>query len=404
MRIRHIAWKELWHRKLGALLILLGIVLCVALVVAIQRYSLASINEMRKVTLSMGKNLVILPGDASLDDYLADKFRDEADALPESDVRAVADYCITGKVTARHFLGSFQKKAKINGEPLVVSGIMVEIDPAAPAIVVKDAQQKLATDQVALGHHAAKRLGAEPGGRLDVTKGPLAGKTFEVQEVKPETGTVDDFKVFVNIDVAREAFGVKTKVVNVIEAVNCVCVGTNLKKLSKDIQNGLFKIDDNTYRAQVHHVYGIANARYQARKGLMGDVNWLSAAMGLFGVLLIGGYSVVNARERRREMGIVLAIALTPRHVAWLFLQKMLLLGLAGGVLGCVAGELLAQSLGAPILTALHPSMRAYVLGAVGWEVYAIAVGAAVVLTAIPSLIGVLVAATTDPADTLREL
>jgi putative ABC transport system permease protein len=65
----------------------------------------------------------------------------------------------------------------------------------------------------------------------------------------------------------------------------------------------------------------------------------------------VGGISVAsaissNVRERRREIGTLMALGATPRFISGLFLLKATWLGLAGGLGGCVVGVLLAVWLG----------------------------------------------------------
>jgi hypothetical protein len=84
-------------------------------------------------------------------------------------------------------------------------------------------------------------------------------------------------------------------------------------------------------------------------------------------------------------------------------LQKMLILGLAGGLLGCLAADAALEHHGFALIGKLHPSRRSYVLALTGLQRYASAVGLAPVLAVLPGLAGVLAASRTDPADTLRE-
>jgi putative ABC transport system permease protein len=73
----------------------------------------------------------------------------------------------------------------------------------------------------------------------------------------------------------------------------------------------------------------------------------------LFLVVLVGmaAASIANAtfanvRERRREIGTLMAIGATPRFVTGLFLTKALLFGCVGGLAGYGAGTGLAVYLG----------------------------------------------------------
>jgi putative ABC transport system permease protein len=83
-------------------------------------------------------------------------------------------------------------------------------------------------------------------------------------------------------------------------------------------------------------------------------VNQLMARSSLFVLVvlvLVGGISVAsaissNVRERRREIGTLMALGATPRFISGLFLLKATWLGLAGGLGGCTLGVALAMLLG----------------------------------------------------------
>jgi putative ABC transport system permease protein len=68
-------------------------------------------------------------------------------------------------------------------------------------------------------------------------------------------------------------------------------------------------------------------------------------------LVIVGGTSVLstissNVRERRREIGTLLALGATPALVSRLFLLKAMWLGIVGGVGGSVIGIVLAVWLG----------------------------------------------------------
>jgi putative ABC transport system permease protein len=404
MRTHTIALRELRYRWLGALVILVGIIVCVAMITSIRRASLTSINEMRKAMLVMGQNIVILPRETTLDDYWAADFGDHT--LPETDVRRVAQFISDKKVFARHFIGSLQRRITIDGKRVVLTGLMVEIDRKAPKVVTETAQKPIPKDSCELGAIAARRLGLREGDTLagDVR---YEGRALDlppltVIKVRPEEGTPEDFRVYVNIDLAQDLFDAPGKV-NVIEAVSCICGQAQLPGLALALEKGLYEEGTETPRGKAFHMRAKAEARLKARLKNNRYVNLLTAAVFIFGAVLVGGYSVFNVQERRREMGVLLAIAARPRDVAWIVLLKMILLAVVGGLIGCWLGDVLATEYGAEVVEKLHPSMRGYMFRALGWQVYAIAVGWALALAMLPSLVGVVAAATTDPAETLRE-
>lgn len=76
--------------------------------------------------------------------------------------------------------------------------------------------------------------------------------------------------------------------------------------------------------------------------------NWLLA--GLAGIaLLVGGVGVMNVMlmnvaERRREIGVRMALGARPVDIAWLFVLEAVLLAAAGALLGALVGVLAAWS------------------------------------------------------------
>ncbi len=70
--------------------------------------------------------------------------------------------------------------------------------------------------------------------------------------------------------------------------------------------------------------------------GLIGGVSLLVGGIGIMNIMLV---SVV---ERRREIGIRLAVGATRRDIRSLFLAEAIMLSMAGGLLGVVMGILIA--------------------------------------------------------------
>ena len=116
-------------------------------------------------------------------------------------------------------------------------------------------------------------------------------------------------------------------------------------------------------------------------------------------IVLVGGVSIANymfanVQERRKEIGTLVAIGMSPRQVLSIFYGKALILGVVGGVFGYAFGTGLAVWLGPRI--ARMPVLPIPAL--LGW-----ALVISVVLTLLATAVPARKAAGLDPATILME-
>src|SRR6185437_12273189 len=80
-------------------------------------------------------------------------------------------------------------------------------------------------------------------------------------------------------------------------------------------------------------------ARMQAQQNiftlLLGSIGSISLLVGGIGIMNI---MLVTVLERRREIGIRMAIGARRASIQWMFLTESLLLSLVGGLLGIIVG------------------------------------------------------------------
>jgi putative ABC transport system permease protein len=223
----------------------------------------------------------------------------------------------------------FQKKAHV-GCKKASCGPGPE-DKKPEALATQRTVEQLGDREAIVGADVAQQLWLKPGVSVEIL-----GETFTVLAVLPSTGTIDDSRVFAHLHAVQQL--AKTgEVVSAIEVMGCCddAAGQLVPQLSQLLPDSRVVTISQVVQTQV-------------------GVNRLMARSSLFVLavlVLVGGISVAsaissNVRERRREIGTLMALGATPRFIASLFLLKATWLGLAGGIGGCILGLGIAMALG----------------------------------------------------------
>jgi len=191
--------------------------------------------------------------------------------------------------------------------------------------------ETLDTHEALVGADVAAALGTGEGDSLT-----LLGEPFSVVAVLPQTGTVDDSRIFAHLHTVQRLSG-KDAVVNCIEIVGCC------KEISAGLVDGVNKLLPDAKVVTVKQVVATqANVnRMMERLSLI-----FLAIIVIVGGAGIANYMYANVFERRREIGTLMALGAESFLILRVFLLKALLLGVAGGISGFAIGTILAVTLG----------------------------------------------------------
>jgi len=356
MKIRNIVWKELWQRPTAMATSVLAILLGVAALVAIRHVTVFSEREVAQQMATLGANILIMPKAASVQDYYAADMNGQT--LPEEHVSEILLAGLTGveKVSPRLCI-----QAVVDGQQMTLTGILPQsefqaksawqtvtllgkrhagckkacapkTENASPeSLATQRTIDKLQDHETVVGADAAAKLQLKSGSTVE-----LLDEKFQVLAVLPATGTVDDDRIFAHLHTVQKLTKAG-EVVSAIEVLGCCedAAGQLVPQLKELLPDSKIVTISQVVNTQV-------------------GVNRLMARSSLFvlAVLVsVGGASVAtsiaaNVRERRREIGTLMAMGATPNLVLRLFLLKAAWLGMVGGVGGCLIGTALALWLG----------------------------------------------------------
>lgn len=406
MKLSTLVWRELAARPTTLLTASLAIVLSVGALVAIRHITTFSEQAVAGQLERLGANILILPKEATLQDYYSADLTDST--LPESHVSTVLlenlpgveqlsprlcvattvasrDVTLTGILPQSEFeasaawqsVGMFWQEPKGCGRANCGAN---RLDESPDSLASQRAIAELGEDEIVLGADVAKVSDLSPGRCLD-----LFGELFEVIAVLPPTGTIDDSRVYAHLHTVQRLTGAG-EVVNAIEVIGCC------DDAATDLVPQLSALLPDS---KVVTISQIVSTQVGVNQLLKQISILVFAVLVVMGGATVAGTISANVRERRREVGTLMAIGATPRLVTWVFLLKALWLGIAGALLGTLLGVVTAIVLGGSWAGLLITPLPGLI---------AVAILAAIVVTTCAAYWPARIAAKLDPCICFQEV
>ena len=362
-------------------------------------------DEMRKATLKLSFNLLILPADVDLKRWYTDQ--ESPLTLPEAYGEKLVK---SGIVSVQHILPMIQKRVvwPETGRTIILIGTRGEAtelykNPRAPLI------QPVPEGTIVLGYELHRSLGLAAGQRVK-----LMGREFKIHRLHEQRGSKDDITAWIYLNEAQELLGMQGKISSLL-ALECLCVGADaLDQIRAEVSGilpGTQTVEMGTKviaRAEARIRAGEETARQlkeekDKQAQLAGQRQRFAALLVPLMLLLCGGWigllTFSDVRDRRGEIGMLRTIGFRMHTLLTLFFGKALFTGLAGGLLGYAAAALLC----AARVSGMEGLSQADIASVWSLSNLLISLAGAVGLILIASWIPALIAAQTDPADVLRE-
>jgi len=403
VKLRTLVLREIFERKSQLLTSFLAILLGITVIVSIKNISYYSEKAVAREMDSLGANVLVLPKSSTLQDYYAADMQGET--IPEEYVTQLAMSDLAG---LDNLSPKLSMPVELQGKTFTLTGILPKSEFQAKAawggagifsrpigcgasvgmmgsedkktLARKRVIETLEDNEVLVGADVAAKMGLKEADKLDVL-----GKTFSVTAVLPQTGTVDDSRVFAHLHVVQD-LSKKGPVINAIEVIGCC----------QEISKGLVeKINHLLPDAKVVTITQIADAQIKINR-MMSNLSLMFLVIIIFvGGASIANYMYANVFERRREIGTLMALGANSGLVLRIFLLKALILGVAGGIGGYVIGTILAVVLGPKLAGVIVLPMPMLAL---------LAVGVSVALALVASYFPARRAARLDPCATFQEV
>ncbi len=217
----------------------------------------------------------------------------------------------------------------------------------------------------------------------------LRGRSFRVRGILEETGSQDDMLIFGDLAAIQWVLG-RPGQLSLVE-VSAFCNSCPIDDMVQQISQALPGAKTTAIKQAVA-------ARMETVRNFKRFSLGISIVVLLIGSLIVFTTMMASVNERTREIGIFRAIGFRKKHVVRIILMEALLIGLAAGALGYLAGVGFTR-------LALPFFMQAKeVQIGLDWVMALWAVTIAVLLGLTASLYPALRAARLDPAESLRAI
>ncbi len=357
MNIYSLVWQELWHRKSQLISGLLAITLGIGVIVGIRSVAVVSEKAVAVNLDNLGANILVLPQGASVDDYYTADI--DAPTFPEDYVERIVTSTLPGldnlspKMTRRVKIGEYSivltgilPASEIASKPIWQTAGLIGNDLQATCALTNplnqsrgfedERLQRKSIDSLGLhdclvGSAAAMRLGLSEGSKIKIKN-----SEFLVAKVLPETGIVDDDRIFAHLHTVQDLLGISHQI-SAIEIMGCC------NAISDGLLSKLRNILPDT---RITTIGQIVSTQIETNR-LMNKVSLIFLIIILFvGGISIGNFMWANVNERKKEIGILLMIGTPKSSIYTMLLVKATILGLVGGVLGYAIGTIAGMILG----------------------------------------------------------
>lgn len=365
MTLTRLVLKNLTCRRGRFAFTLLGITIGIASCVTFLSLGGSLKSEIRRESAALGANLVVTPKGSCAYEQVSiltgEQLPTTITAAEVAQVQAIAG------LTALPFLA---ERTALRNRPVGVMGIL----PAETLrfkgwrIARGDYFADPATVGVVLGAVAADQFELAPGSLVTIR-----GEQLPVLGVLGETGGKDDVTLFLPLALAQRLYNQGDRVSYLAVRVDDLDqVDAYAEKIKEAVSLGV--VSDKQMLKSVLAIVGTVTITLQ----LIAAVAVLAAAFGIINTMLAATY------ERKREIGILLALGARRRTIFSLFLLESGIYGLLGGLAGVITG-LVFSTLAAPHIS--QNAFTSFVKGSGGGAIEVGTLLGAVVFSAVVAIL-----------------
>ena len=374
--------KNLSRRKGRAIISSIGLILAIAVIISTFTVSGAMQTQVGNEIEKYGPNIIVTPNTQSINVPYGSIVIGNI-TIPENSVEKI--YSIPNKANIRVLSPKLFNQIQYGNSTILVVGMLAENEIQLKKWwSVTGSLPKNDTDEILLGSALKESLNLSVGSKI-----PIGNFSFSVTGILGETGSVDDYAVFMPLHVAQSLFNLEGKVSEI--DVGALCNTCPVETIAQQIMTA---VPDS----KAIPVKQAVETRMKAVEQTASFSLLLASIILVVGVAGIMNTMLASVHERIKEIGVFMALGADNRHLYKMFFSESIILGLVGGLIGTVIGLLSSMLLGPLIINiAISPA---------DLPVYTIplAVGLSVSASVIASLYPTWRASKIDPVKALKSV
>lgn len=323
MRPATLVLRNITRRRSRFAFTLLGITVGIASLVTLLSLGTGLEKEIRKQADVLGAHLVVTPkGWCAYEQISVLTGETLPEAIPYADVKKIAS------IKGIQALPYLTQRTAIQNQPVPVVGILPREMKEYKKWELGKGEYRLDEKGVVVGHGIARQFKLSVDDAVSIRR-----KDFRIRGILAEVGNRDDLAIYLDLPVAQELYGTGDKVSFLSVKVDDI---SQIDKYILEIQEtaNVAVVSDKQLLKSVLGIVGAVGNALQ----LIAAVAILAACFGIVNTMMTAIY------ERKREIGILQAIGAKRRTIFTLFLAESAFYGLAGGLLGVVAGFLFSYT------------------------------------------------------------
>lgn len=374
--------KNLSRRKGRAIVSSIGLILAIAVIVSTFTVSAAMQAQVGNEIDKYGPNIVVTPNAQSINVPYGSVMVGNI-TIPENATHRILK--IPNRINVNVLSPKLYNQIQYNDSTILVVGVI----PDKELIIKKwwnidGSLPKNDTNQILLGSALKISLGIEKDGFIQIQN-----SSFLVTGTLGETGSVDDFSIFMPLHTAQSLFGNSGQVSEI--DVGALCNNCPVERIAQQITDAVPDVKAVPIKQAVE-------TRMQATQQTANFSLLLASIILVVGIASIMNTMLASIHERKKEIGVFMSLGADNTQLYKMFLSESAILGVVGGIVGTSVG-LLASMLIGPLLINIPVSFAEVPL-----FIIPICVGLSVGSSVIASLYPTWRASKIDPVKALKAI